>query len=162
MADGKYLDTKIREVLVATSKVADIVGSRVYNGDGRPIDIEFPQLIYKVTGDGSEPVIPAKYVTLELWLYLEKTHKRPLSTIHALFDAVRDEINRNNGEPFNEIDQDANEGLRVVKCLKNFEDAYYVDDEEKHVGNALYSLVQSESEDFRDSVAGDVAWDNTP
>lgn len=161
MADGKNISTKFRELLVANTVIATNVGSQIFYGDQHPIGNLFPQIVYSFEDFGSEQMFPARRGRLSVWIWVDKDQApSPKNMLEILYEAINGEINRNLGQPFDEINIPSNEGLRVVKCLKTNADDGYDKIKQKYYYEIEYSIVMSEGESFAAADDGGKAWVN--
>lgn len=158
MADGKDISTKLKELLLADETVYNIIGGQIWFGDFHPVGNVKPQIVYKITDEGSEPRIPAKRALLEFWIWVKTDDTTPRATIVLLKNAINTLINRNVDESFNEISVRWDEGLRIVECLKLFGGEEYDEKYKCYYGNYTYRIVMSENESFNPASAGDKAW----
>ena len=141
MADGKNINLKFKQLAEAETDITDVVNTRIYNYEFVRRSRAFPNLTFRFSEGESWERIPAKRMTLELWYWVDDNNdvnNDPKVTIETLRQAVAAMINRNPSAPFNEIDTDANTGLRVVYCQRVFAEDEYDDETKKYFGNDVF------------------------
>lgn len=148
MADGKNINTKFKEMLVAVPAIQNVVNGQIWLADFHPEGNVFPQICYTFVDNESEQCFPAKHGLLHVWIWVAKNASRPFNTINTLYTALNSLINRDGSVPFDEIDVVANTGLRVVQCVKLFGEQKFDAKLDKYCGIYTYDITVSESEDF--------------
>ena len=154
MADGKPIEEKTREILLANSDFTDLLVNdaqgdlTLYLGRTSPIGIRYPCVHITWQSMASEEKITAERGMLTFIISQDKDSEEKYSVFIAIRDQLKKMMNRNLGEPLTEIDVGLNEGLRVVMILKTLAEFDFSDEMDKFMSIVQFSIVKGEDEDF--------------
>ena len=154
MADGKTIEQKVYEVLLADPTfepllVDDESGDRsLYLGTTNPVGIRMPAVNIEWRCFKSEEKIHAERGVLNLYLSQTKEGTEHYGTYIAFRDAILAIFNRNEGQPLTEIDVPSNEGLRVVMILKQKCIFEFNEEQDKYESLFQFEIVKGEDENF--------------
>jgi len=154
MADGKQFEVKLMEVLLATPALTALLaddnngGKSIYVGDVSPTGVRYPALHYTWDELASQEKLPAGNGTLMFIL----TQSKESASKYSVYVQVRNQLlailNRNIGQPLTEINVGTNEGLRVVRILRDNSVFGFKEKVDKHYSHINFDIVKSEDEDF--------------
>lgn len=168
MADGKYILTKVGQILESSSIITNFVAtvdghSAIWIARTNPVGNEYPQITVDIDFLGSHPTFSTQeaQLTIETWLQTGPEGdglSQALSKLKPVNDEIVKLFNLRHGQSdgqqvcISEINKEENIGLRVSKCLKNFrKDLDWDKTTNKMFGIVIFDLVISENENFNKS-----------
>lgn len=112
------------------------------------IDAIYPLILIHLREIDSEEKRPAGRGILTIEIWINDSTAEAFKIMKTIKDEVINLINRNNGSPFDEVDfsKAPVESLRVVHCLKFFDEWDYDDDNERRKWVLQFNTVKSEGE----------------
>ena len=148
MADGKFFLLKIMEILSTDTELGNILGEvKVELAKVMPVGNTYPQICLRIDEGSSEDVFPAGRYRFDVTVWVEKESDEPYKTLQLSKQRINALLNRK-ADSLSEIDIAANEGLRVVRSLKNGGNVEFSKDVAKDYMHLSYDVVMSEDEDF--------------
>ena len=154
MADGKTIEEKLFEVLLADAAFIALLGVDTfanpcfYIARRSPREVRYPSVNFEWISMNSIEKITAEKGLINFYI-----NQDPLSTeLYKVFNDIRVAIinilNRNKSEPLTEINVPLNEGLRVVSVLKTRGEFKYMEEQDKFVSLLQFTVIKGEDEDF--------------
>jgi len=122
-----------------------------------PVGNTFPQITYKFDEGPSEDAIPAARRVLRIFYWVNQNDKNAYSRMKSTTDRINFIVNRTAGN-FQNIDINANSGVRSAGNVKTGGGYDYDADLNKHVWELIYDIVISEDESFLVADAGNATW----
>ena len=154
MADGKPIEEKVREVMLAdvpfVALLVDDANSNksLYLGHVSPVGIRYPSVHIVWDQGRSEEKITAEYGMLRFIVTQSKEGTGQYLQFIEFRDAILRILNRNPSQPLTEISVPLNEGIRVVSILKTEAQFDFSDRMDKFQSMIQFKIVKGEDEDF--------------
>jgi hypothetical protein len=130
-----------------------------------PTGNQFPVIAIKYVANASEEIINAEHGILTIIIWYQKGEPEDaFGEMYEMATEIKDTINRNVNEPFNQFRTDGDDyvsGLRVNKCTKTNEDHDFDQSVEKPFYTLVFNIVKSDNENFNNDYGPD-ADDNWP
>tara|TARA_Y100000310_G_C20414189_1_gene683499 strand:- start:240 stop:788 length:549 start_codon:yes stop_codon:yes gene_type:complete len=129
-----------------------------------PTGNQFPVITMEYTIVRSEEILNAEHGQLFITIWYQKGEPEDaFEQARQIAVDVRQTINRNKGEPFNEFELDGDDyvgGLRVNRCIRQAEEYGYNENKEKHFYSIIFAIVKSDDEDFNQDYGPDedIVW----
>jgi hypothetical protein len=165
MSDGKYILTKVGQVLESSPVITGFVATvnshpAIFLARSNPVGNDYPQITIDIEFLGSHPTMPTQEAVLSIDTWLNGPPpmngvSEGLSKLKPINDEIIRLFNLKSGSAngvntcLSEINIEENIGLRVVRCLKSFRKDYDWDTQvNKIFATTTFDLVLSENEDF--------------
>jgi hypothetical protein len=129
-----------------------------------PTGNQFPVITMEYSVTRSEEILNAEHGQLFITIWYQKGEpENAFEQARQIAVDVRQKINRNKDEPFNEFVLDGDDyvsGLRVNRCIRQGEDYGYDEKQEKQFYNLVYAIVKSDDEDLNKDYGPDedITW----
>ena len=152
---------KVGELAAASPVIQGLIAK---NADGEyaitfnafaPIGGKFPAVNFTFVEEESEDVLPAIKGTLYVDVWADRTMKAPYKMMAAI-DAELKAIFNKRPKVFNEVDAEANTGLRVAQSLRQTAEPGYEEDNELYRITTSYKIVLSDGENYQSIFDGSV------
>jgi hypothetical protein len=154
MADGKPIEQKVREVLLADAPFVALLATdansnpALYLGKVSPVGVRYPAVNVVWSSGKSEEKITAEYGMIRFYITQDKESTEQYARFIEFRDAILRIFNRNPGQPLTEISVPLNEGIRVVSILKTEAQFDFSDRMDKFQSIVQFKVVKGEDEDF--------------
>jgi hypothetical protein len=166
--DGKYVLTRIGQILESSSKITDFVAEvdghpAIWVARTNPVGNDYPQITMDIEFLDSHPVFATQeaILTIDTWLTQSATEglvSQALSKLQPINNHIRDLFNLKHGQSdgnqvcISEINKEENIGLRVSRCLKSFQkDMDWDTTTNRMFATIVFNMVLSENENFQKS-----------
>ena len=142
---------------VITNALADSSGRNIHMSNCDPVGGSFPQITISVDDGETQPKIPAQDRILIINVWYDTQPSPRYVDMKAMKDNILSLLDLQN-TAISDIDEDEDEGLRVVQCRK-LEASYSLNSiYQKHQLKIIFEIIESYGESFADGVSGNITW----
>ena len=160
MATKSFIQ-KVGELVEASPVIKKLVATNADNAYAitfnafAPIGNDYPAVNFTFVEEESEDVLPVIRGTLYIDIWAHRTTKEAYKKM-AQIDAELKAIFNKRPKVFNEVDAEANEGLRVAQYLRQTAEPGYEEDNELYRITTSYKIIVSDNENFQTNYDGSV------